>query len=269
MINPFEFANYKDYLRAVIQAPDSRGLLSRLAEAADCQRPYLSKVLQFDSEVQLTPDHLFGICDYLALPQLHADYLKLLLEFERASKPKYKDSIKSQINLLKEQHVNLKNQVGKQQLNPELDPMGIYYSYWLYSALHIAVSVPGLQTVAQLSKKFSLPESVIEMYLQALKKLGLVNYANKKWLWLAGDLHLSKESLSIASHHNNWRFQAVQDIAKRIPESTHYSVVQSISQADFEVIRLKIVDWVKHFQKVVTPSKPEDIVCFNLDFFKL
>lgn len=269
MLNPFEFKSYKTYLRKLVDQAENRGMLSRLSEAAGCQRPYLSKVLQDDSEVQLTPDHMYGICEYLGLSEAEGNYLKLLLEAERASSPAYRQSLEKRIAQAKNQHLNLKNQLGKDQLNNTADPFSFYYSYWLYSALHIAVSIPGLQTISKLANKFSIPEAMIESHLLTLEKAGLVKKTKERWSWLAGDLHLSKESFWILPHHMNWRNQAVQNAALRLQDSTHYSVVQSLSAADYEVLRLKIVEWVKHFQKVSSPSSPEELVCFNLDFFKI
>jgi uncharacterized protein (TIGR02147 family) len=269
MLNPFEFKSYKTYLRKLLDQAENRGLMSRLSEAAGCQRPYLSKVLQADSEVHLTPDHMYGICDYLGLSESEAIYVKLMLEAERASNPQYRQSLEKRIAQARATHLNLKNQMGKEQLTSAGDPHAFYYSYWLYAALHVAVSIPGMQTTAKLATKFSLPEAMIESHLVTLEKAGLVKKNRERWNWLAGDLHLDKESYWILPHHMNWRNQAVQDVALRATDSTHYSVVQSLSSADFEVLSTKVVEWVKQFQKISSPSAPEELVCFNLDFFKL
>jgi uncharacterized protein (TIGR02147 family) len=269
MLNPFEFKSYKTYLRKLLDQAENRGLMSRLSEAAGCQRPYLSKVLQDDSEVQLTPDHMYGICEYLGLSEAESNYIKLLLEVERASSQPYRQSLEKRIAQARSHHLNLKNQTGKEQLSTGADPFAFYYSYWLYAALHVAVSIPGIQTTPKLAAKFSLPEAMIESHLASLEKAGLVKKTRERWSWQAGDIHLEKDSYWILPHHMNWRNQAIQDVALRLPESTHYSVVQSISSSDFEVLSLKIVEWIKQYQKISSPSNPEELVCFNLDFFKI
>jgi len=269
MKTPFEFASYKTYLRNLVEESQTRGLLSRLAEAADCQRPYLSKVLQRDSEVHLTPDHLFGMCEYLELSESESEYLKLLLEKERASQIKYRQSLEKRLVLLKNQHLNLKKQIGKEQLPFQEANSHFYYSYWLYAALHIAVSIPDLQTLPALAKKFGQAQEVLERHLRELEKLGLVREQNRKWIWHSGDIHLPKDSFLILPHHMNWRNQAVQNIPLRQADATHYSVVQSLSQRDYEDLRMQMLDWIKKFQKVASPSAAEELVCFNLDFFRV
>lgn len=270
MKTPFEFSTYKDFLHFVVDS-QPRGTLSRLSEAAGCLRPYLSKVLQADSDVQLTPDHLFGICEHLNLSEIETQYLSLLLEKERASSSRYREHLKKKIAALKNQNLNLKKQIGKEELfDSESSSMaGLYYSHWLFSALHVAVSIPSLQTPVVLAKKFLLPQELILSHLKVLEKMGLVKCQRDRWSWLSGDLHLSSHSQWIGFHHQNWRHQAIQDISLRKGDSIHYSVVQTMSHEDAEKLRLKMSQWIKEYSRVASPSAPEDLLCFNVDFFRV
>ncbi len=266
-----EYLGYKEYIRSRINEPSSRGLLSRLAAAAQCQRSYLSKVLQPDSNVQLMPDHLHGICEYLNLSDMDSEYLKLLLEKERANQHKYKKFIEGKLSVLREQYLNLKQQIGKGQLGSGDSgaQSQIYYSFWLYPALHIATSIAELQTVTSLSRRFSTSENTIIEHLKVLLSLNLVKQEKNKWIWVSGDIHLSRDSHLILMHHMNWRNQALQDVSSKKSDSLHYSLVQSLSQNDFENLRVLISTWIKSFQTIADPSKPEELICFNLDFFRL
>ncbi|RYZ91932.1 MAG: DUF4423 domain-containing protein [Proteobacteria bacterium] len=118
-----------------------------------------------------------------------------------------------------------------------------------------------------LTKRFGLPTLVIEKHLEVLTRWSLVERQGNRWSWKSGDLHLAKDSQSVILLHMNWRQQAIQSAATGRADATHYSVVQSLSREDFEKLRYKVLDWIKTFQQVSTPSKPEDLVCFNLDFF--
>jgi hypothetical protein len=75
MLSIFAFGHYKDFLRAHCDA--SRGALTKLAEAAGCQRSYLSKVLTADPH--LTPDQGFLISRFLEFKSDEAEYFMLLL----------------------------------------------------------------------------------------------------------------------------------------------------------------------------------------------
>lgn len=269
MKNLFEFSSYKSYLRALIEDSELRGYVSKLAKAAECQRSYLSKVLQRDSNIHLTPDHIFGICEYLQLTEVESDYLKLLLEKERASQLRYRQAIEKRLLNFRNQYLNLKKQLGKDQIETDERSSGFYYNYWLYSALHIAVSIPELQNLSALSRRFALPTDILVRHLQELEKLGLVQSKNSKWIWQSGDIHLPKDSLAILPHHMNWRNQAIQNLSLRHVDATHYSVVQSLSQADYETLRMHMLDWIKKFQAIASPSAPEELICFNLDLFRV
>jgi len=70
-------------------------------------------------------------------------------------------------------------------------------------------------------------------------------------------------------HHANWRLQALAELPLRKPDSLHYSVIQWLSSEDLEALRFKIVRWIQEFKAISGPSNPEELVCFNLDFFSL
>ncbi len=106
-------------------------------------------------------------------------------------------------------------------------------------------------------------------HLERLAEMSLVEKKGSRWVWKSGDLHLSKDSPWILNHHGNWRMQTLADLPLRKPESLHYSVVQSLSKKDLEDLRFRMVQWVEEFKKKSGPSEPEEVICFNLDLFKL
>jgi len=62
----FSSENYKAYLKSVLDGPGKeRGYQSRLAEAAGCQRSYLSQVVH--STPHLTPEHAMGMAQFWKL----------------------------------------------------------------------------------------------------------------------------------------------------------------------------------------------------------
>ncbi len=269
MVNIYEFSDYKTYLKALVKNAESRGFSTRLAEAAGCQVSYLSVVLS--GKPQLLPEHVFGIAGMLNLTDDERDYFLMLVDYQRAQSPAYRKFVHKKIQHKQNAWRDLKNRVqGSTLLREEpSESLQNYYSNYLYAALHIAVSVPKLQTLNALSSYFGLPEGLLLNYLRQLAEMNLVGNREGRWTWKSGDLHLPKDSPWMQPHHANWRLQALAELPLRKPDSLHYSVIQSLSSEDLEALRFKIVRWIQEFKAISGPSKPEELVCFNLDFFSL
>ncbi|UYL10276.1 DUF4423 domain-containing protein [Bdellovibrio sp. SKB1291214] len=268
MVSVYEFTDYKTYLKKRVSQSEQRGFATRLAEAAGCQRSYFSTVL--NGNIHLLPEHAFGISEFLGLSHEEQEYLFLILDYNRAGNAAFRSHLLKKIKEKQLAWKDFKNRLKKDSI-AEVEDMSVrqfYYSSWLYAAIHIAVSIPKLGEVKHLSTYFGISESVAVWHLEKLAQMGLVEKKSGRWSWKSGDLHLSKDSPWIATHHSNWRMQALNDLPQRKTESLHFSVVQSLSKDDIEKLRFRIVEWVEEFKKIASPSTPEEIVCLNLDFFK-
>jgi len=63
MANVFNHLDYKDFLKIQIEENhEAYGYKSRLAKAANCQKSFLSQVL--NSHIHLTPEHAVGLCQF-------------------------------------------------------------------------------------------------------------------------------------------------------------------------------------------------------------
>jgi uncharacterized protein (TIGR02147 family) len=269
MVNIFEYIDYKAYLRALIKSSDVRGFSSRLAEAAGCQKSYFSTSLSGKSH--LLPDQCFGIAEFLRLTDDERDYFMMILDYQRANGLAYRKFMHKKIQARQTAWKDLKNRLQKPSLQ-NVDQEHLhqqYYSNYLYAALHIAVSIPELQDLKGLVRFFAVPEGVLKNYLERLEKMGLIESKGSRWSWKSGDLHLSKDSAWVQTHHGNWRLQALTELSLQRPESLHFSGVQSLSRKDVEHLRFQMTQWIQHFRDTSGPSAPEELVCFNLDFFSL
>jgi len=264
----YQFKSYKDFLRSLLKK--ERGATARMAEAAGCQSSYLSTVLQTGSKVQLTHDHIFSISEYLNLSNNESHFFQLLLEKERASLRKYRLKLEADIEAARSEYLQINKILNKTAAETKSLTDDVYYSHWIFSALHIAVSIPNLQTLTALSEHFFMPKGILRAYLEKLESLQLVQKAGpEKWVWKSGDLHLPDKSPLAGMHQSTWRGKAVENKAFQSQKSIHYTVVQSISRDDFERLRLIVLDWISLFQKISSPSKPEELVNLNVDFYRV
>src|SRR5262249_5652285 len=107
----FEFSSYKSALHYFLRGKNKRGTLSRAAEALNCQRSYLSRVI--NSEIHLTPDQGFLFAKFRKFTADESEYFQTLVEYERASDRSYKEEIQSKLIRLKRKHESLSERIVK------------------------------------------------------------------------------------------------------------------------------------------------------------
>ena len=162
------------------------------------------------------------------------------------------------------------------ELNPVYQDFASHYHtavvparVWQYSAVHIALSVPELQSPLALSKELKIPSVRIEVILEFLVrtamavKLGIQYTIGKVWI------HLPPESPLIGKHHANWRVRAIQSSESVSRDNFHYTQVVSISREDSKRILGIVSQIVERANEIIRPSKEENLRCLAIDFFSL
>lgn len=265
----FSFNNYKEYITYQIDAHSSiRGYRSRLAEAAGIQRTYLSQALH--GHVELTPEHAMALAEFWNMKKEETDYFLLLLHYSRAGTPKLREHILHQMKSLKAQHEDLEKQLNSPKIS-NLNHEVLYYSNWIWTALHAIVSLSEFPTPSKIAKATGLPVKLILTYLKELQRMGLVNQTRGQWQSTQKKLHLSKRSASVWNHHYNWRAQALENAKKNenAESSLHYTSLHMLSLKDFQHLQKKIHNFLLEVQELVDPSPEEDVVCLNIDLFSI
>lgn len=265
--NVFEFLDYLTFLKAKIASEkDSWGLITKLAAAANCQRPYLSKVL--GGGAHLTPAQAYGIARFWKLSTDETEYFIGLLEMERSSSNEYKNFLTRKNHTLKKAHENLSNLVERKTAQAN-EKDQLYYSSWYWSAIHILVSIPAFQSVSAISERLSISEHQVKQTLSVLEQYGFVRQEKGKWKFAAMEQHIPKDSPLSVFHHSNWRQRAMLDAQEPNRDSIHFTVTQSLSQKDFERVKETILACIQEVEEIAGPSKEEELVCFTCDYFKV
>lgn len=266
-ISIFNYLDYKIFiLDTVTSLGEPWGYWGKLAKAISCQPAYLSRCLK--DKTNLTVDQVLALCRFWSLSSSETEYLIYLLELARAATNENKKYFLSKINILKQENENLKNIVKRESLINVHD-QSTYYSSWLWMALHFATSIEELQTIDSLAERFYLPKSQLQNILEKLAFLGLIIKSGNRWIFKTGEYHLEKNSPLIPAHHQNWRNRATIDSQNSNTDGIHYSAVYTLSEKDFQILKDNILKWIKVSNDVVKNSKEEEIVCFNLDFFRI
>ncbi|MFL5814717.1 MAG: TIGR02147 family protein [Bdellovibrionia bacterium] len=262
----FSYQDYRDFLQALISSQsESWGLITKMAKAAQCQRPYLSKVLK--GEAQLTPSQAFGLAKFWKLNGSETEYFLGLLEAERAGSGDYREYIQRKNSALRKSQEDLSKRVNRKSAPIAQDEV-TYYSAWHWSAIHILVSIPEFQTVDAIARKLSLSTSIVESTLKRLEEYGFVKKESSRWKYDASERHISKNSPLSALHHANWRNRAVLDAQDPAQDSVHFTVVQTLSRADYQHLKQMLLDFIERTSRVAGPSNPEEMMCLSCDLFK-
>lgn len=266
-VSLFTAKDYREFLQSKLaSSSQSWGMVTKMAQAAGCQRSQLSRVLS--GQINLTPDQAYGLCEFWALSEVEAKYFLKLVEHARAATKSYREKIESELRVMKRSQEDLSIRLKRPQIG-ESEVQSIYYSSWLWAAVHILVSIPEYRTINKISQRLSLdPIQVVEV-LKVLKGHGLVKEKNDEWSFNSFATHLPQRSPFVSLHHANWRQRAVLSSQSPLDEGVHYTVVQSVSLPDFQKIKDLILNLIDAYTKIASPSKEEELACFLCDWFRV
>lgn len=267
MISVYNYKGYRSFFKAWLdQQQSSFGLLSQIAKALECQNSHLTRVLK--EEVHFTMDQAFRLTEFQKMTESETSYFLRLVEFERSGDFKFRERLKRELSQLKKEHENLSKRHNDQEIQSK-EFESLYYSSWVWSAIHVITDIPAYQTSDAISKRLSLDEKLVRSVLEKLETYGLVKKKSNKWIFLGGALHLPKTSPMNSVQHGNWRGRAVQQAQNKDNEGLHYSIVQSVSYEDADKIKQLFLDALAEYRKIALPSASQELMCLTLDYFKV
>ncbi|MGZ3703797.1 MAG: DUF4423 domain-containing protein [Bdellovibrionota bacterium] len=261
-MNLFSFTDYRDYLHT--RAKEEWGAITRLAEAAQCQRSYLSRAIK--GEVLLTPDHLHGLCEYWRLTDEESEYLMLLLEKARATTPAYRARLERKLKKILRDQENLAKRLETPRITATEREL-YYYSAWHWAAIHMCTAAPALQTETSIVQALQVHPSLVKQTLLQLADWGLIKRSGARWVHASSNLHLPKQSPLIGQHHQQWRERAVSDSLKPEGDGLHYTQVQSMDEAAFREIKNILLGAIDRSLEISDAAISEKIVAVTIDSF--
>ncbi len=261
----YDFCNYKPYLLFLAKnSSEKRGYKSRLAKAIGCQSAYLSQVLHGNPD--LTLEQAENANQFLHhTPQESRFFIFLVLK-ERSGTVALRRQFQLQIEEIQAQMTEVSARLAQQTtLSPE--DQAIYYSSWIFAAIHLAVSIPRLQTQEQIAEELNLPLQTVSQAFDFLQRRGLVVREQGRFKFGPSRIFLGKDSPHLPKHHLNWRLQAIDSLDRIQDTDLHYSSVFTLSKEDVILLKGKFLEFIKDNLKVIQASKEESLYSFNMDFF--
>lgn len=259
--------DYKVYLlQAIALKPaGGHGFRSQLAIAANCKPAYISRILNQDAHLSLEQGEALN--EILEHDSEEAEYFLLMLQHARAGTSKLRARLEKRMQQIKDQRAQLKNRVEKKKFLT-VEDQNIYYSSWLFSAVHILLTIPEYSTAKAIMKKFNLSLERVQFFLGKLSDMNLIQLGNSKIQVIETSVYIPAESPLICKHHANWRLKSLENIFPADSKNLHITSVVSLSLEDVEKIREKLLAQFVEIKSIVKDSREEELYCLNLDFFK-
>ena len=264
----YEYERYKPFINELIQAKGSegRGTKKSLANALNCQSPFISQVLSGD--LDFNHDQAFACARFFGLNQDETEYFMLLVSLAKASTPDLKRFYLESLESKREVHRQI---MGRMKIKKSLKTENqiIYYSSWVYSAVHMALTIPEVRTREALAKKMKLSLESIDQILNFLVESGLAQKTGIHFEPTDQWYHLDKSSPMISKHHTNLHIKAIQSLDSPMKRDLHYSAFFTCSKKDLGLIEELILKTLSEFNELVKPSKEEELAAINLSLFQI
>lgn len=259
--NHFEYLKYKLDPRKT-----ARGIKTKFSEYLRVQNAFLSQVLAEKYPLSLEQADLAN--QFFDHSKEESEFFILLVSRDRSGTKTLKSHFENQIQIILKKRQLVIERLGRKS---ELDDTakGVYYSSWLYAAIHVACTISELQTRSSLALYFGISLEVTGKVLDFLVEQNLLikefEYYKVTKTWV----RLDKDSPHIIKLHSNWRQVAIRDLEIQTNEDLHYSGVFSMDKKTALRIKDQFMDFIKAQLKQIEIAEEKELYVFNGDFFSL
>lgn len=263
----YSFVNYKHYLQAVMKSRPrhGRGFFAKLAADIGITSAQMSHVMR--GQRDLTLEQAIKITRVFALAPIETEYFLEMVAFARAGNQELREFSRKKLNKLKDQGLQLKNQVSEHRELSD-SQKAQFYSSWQYSAIRLLCSIKPIQ-LDEIVSSLHLERSRVSEILIFLQEAGLCKATSKGYVMSQQSTFVPRSSPFVHKHHSNWRLKALERAELNLESDLFFTSPVSLSKADFERFKIELADIIKRFSALVKDSPSEQLACLNVDFFKL
>lgn len=263
----FEHKNHFLYLKERLDPRNSsRGIKTKFAEYLRIQPAFLSQVMIQKHSLSLEQADLAN--QFFDHSTEESDFFILLVCKDRAGTASLKNYYTNQINAILTNRQKIADRLGK-KIDITEEVKNIYYSSWLYSAIHIGCTIFELQTRKEIAKRFNITEVVAGKVLDFLEHSNLIKKENDRYVATQNWVRLEGNSSHLIKHHTNWRNKTIQSFDQIDENDLHYSGVYSLDKNTYIKIKENILEFIRAQIKEIEPAKEEDLICFSIDLYSL
>lgn len=265
-MNLFEENDYKLVLNTLIRERRKiqRGISRQLSEHLGVHPTLVSQVLSGPKD--FTPEQLMEVCEFLGFAGLETKYLFALLQKERAGTVKLKRYHQDAIDAIRSEAMKVEKRI---QIEKKLktEEQAVFYSNWLYSAVHLLTTLDEKMTFEKICKRLDLPAAKARQIVDFLVSIQLIVPEGSHYKAGVRSTHIDRSSPFLLQHHTNWRLKAIDRAENLSEEELMYTANFSVDAKDFNRLREELMLVIQKFMAVVKDSPAEEIAQFNIDLF--
>lgn len=270
---------YEDYKQLILdrfqESPaKGRGEFQKLAAALALQPSMISQILR--GKRDLSVDQACLAAKFLGLSDAETEFFVDLVQFKRAQTGELKRLLGRRLETLRERAAS---GASPSAPSPDRRNQAIYYSQWLYSAVRILTSIESTRTVPAIAHRLGEPPHVVRRVVDFLLEAGFCLEETDA----QGNARLRPATLETRAsspndpdgrlnglrHVLNWHIKALQVLGRESSEDILHTQVVSISRADRARFSERIEELLRELQKSVAQTRPEEVICLNIDWFSL
>lgn len=263
----YQYEDYKKYLKDLCLSVGGRGYKAALAEAAGCQRSFLSQSL--NGSVHLTAEHAVGLTKFLNLNETQTIYFEAMVGWARAGSSSTRLIYHERMKKIRLESKNLAKRFDTKVLETSEAAFTEYYSSANYSLMHLLLTIPQCRTVEALAVRLRKSNALVHETLQKLKQWGLADNSKGSWHTTQKQVHIPREHPMVSVHHRNFRDAANQSDSLAQDYNVRYSAIYTMSEKDVEILKQMTIEFVERTRKLVSSSQEQEAVIFNLDLVKI
>lgn len=252
----------KKWIKA--QKNEGRGQGRKIAEAIGCSTVLISQFLSESRQLSLEQGE--KLARFMQLSRLEMKYFMLLLQRDRAGTKNLADYFEedlSQLRLLA-QRVDLRLNVNSSLSKEDQTE---FYSSWHYSAIRLLSAVSNYNTPEDFAQRLQLSRETVSQSLEFLLRTGLCIQEKNKINLGPQQTHLSAQNPLSLVRQIQWRTKAFSNMQQKQSADLFYTAPLTISKADYQIWREKMVNLIKELNALAIKSNAEELYCFQFDLF--
>ena len=265
----FEAKDYREYVRAWVEAQPNRGRgqYRRIAQELRLSTVLVSQVFKGDRHLSL--EAAADLADkVMQLAGLEQRFFLLLVSRDRAGSAALAAHYEAQLQELRD-HSRSLAKVVKQDVLLNDAAKARFHSDWIYSAVRLGISIPELSEPAALAAALRLPLGQVNEVVEFLVETGLIRREGEALVLGPSTTHLEAGSPYIWGRQVAWRTKGFQEMRRTDPQKLFYTAPIVLSEADLTWLRAAMVKLIAEVTERAKASDSETLVCLNVDLFRV